>query len=97
MCMLLASEQSERDTIRGNKWESEIYFDTYIYIYIWYVPDTLVAQARWYVMWGELSVNYFLKHSNHLKPTQNVLKWNRVLWLLFDIQFLTMLLLLWRK
>ena len=68
-----------------------------IYIYVWYVPDTLVAQARWYVMWGELSVNYFLKHSNHLKPTQNVIKWNRALWLLFNIQFLTTSLLLWWK
>ena len=45
----------ERDTIRGNKWKSEIYI--YIYIYIWYVQDTLVARARCYVMWEELSVS----------------------------------------
>ena len=25
--------------------------------------------AQWYVMWEELSVNRFLKHSNHLKRT----------------------------
>ena len=30
--ILLASERSERDTIRGNKWKSEIY--TYKYILI---------------------------------------------------------------
>ena len=54
---LLASERSERDTIRGNKWKSEIYI--YIYIYIWYVQDTLVARARCYVMWEELSVSHF--------------------------------------
>ena len=53
--ILLASERSERDTIRGNKWKSEIY----IYIYIWYVQDTLVARARCYVMWEELSVSHF--------------------------------------
>ena len=61
--MLLASEQCERDIIRGNKWKLEIYFN----IYIWYVPDTLVAHAWWYIMWEELSVNHFLSHSNHSK------------------------------
>ena len=29
--VLLASERSERDTIRGNKWKSEIYI---IYVYV---------------------------------------------------------------
>ena len=29
----------------------------YIYIYIWYVQDSLVARARCYVMWEELSVS----------------------------------------
>ena len=57
----------------------------YIYIAIWYVPDILVARARWYVMWEELSVNHFLKHSNHLKKC-NRIKWNRVLSLRFNIQ-----------
>ena len=28
-------------------------------IYIWYVQDTLVARARCYVMWEELSVSHF--------------------------------------
>ena len=38
----------------------------YVRIYMWpYVK--LYAHARWYVMWEELSVNHFLKHSNHLK------------------------------
>ena len=50
LCMIftsvLASERSERDTIRGNKWKSEIYFYIYIYIYIWYVRHTLVARSR---------------------------------------------------
>ena len=32
----------------------------YIYIYIWYVQDTLVARVRRYVMWEELSANRFL-------------------------------------
>ena len=63
---VLIGERSERDTIRDNKRKSEIYFNKYIYI--WYVPDTLVARAR-YVMWEELSVKPFLKHSNHWKPT----------------------------
>ena len=31
----------------------------YIYIYIWYVHDTLVARARCYAMWEESSVNHF--------------------------------------
>ena len=59
--VLLASERSERDTIRDNKQKSEIYFNIYfnVYIYIWYVPDTLVAQARCYIMWEELSVSHF--------------------------------------
>ena len=40
----------------------------YIYVCVWpYVK--LYAHARWYVMWEELSVNHFLKHSNHLKRT----------------------------
>ena len=52
---LLASERSERDTIRGNKWKSEIC----IYIYIWYVQDTLVARVWCYIMWEELSVSHF--------------------------------------
>ena len=46
---------------------------TITYIYIWYLPDTLVAQVQWYVMWEELSVNHFLKHSNHLKRTLKML------------------------
>ena len=29
-------------------------------VYIWYVPDTIVARAGCYVMWDELSVNPFL-------------------------------------
>ena len=37
----------------------------YIYLYIRYMQDTVVARARWYVMWEELSVNHFLKCSNH--------------------------------
>ena len=37
-----------------------------IYIYMWpYVK--LYAHARYYVMWEELSVSHFLKHSNQFK------------------------------
>ena len=55
-----------------------------IYIYIWYVQDTLEMRAQWYVMWEELSVSHFLKLSNCLKRTlKNVLKLNR---LLFNIR-----------
>ena len=40
----------------------------YVRIYMWpYVNP--YAHARWYVMWGELSVDPFLNHSNQLKPT----------------------------
>ena len=35
-------------------------------------------------MWEELSVNYFLKHSNHFKRTLKM--FNGALWLLFNIQ-----------
>ena len=60
---------------------------TSLYVYIWYMPDTLVARAQWYVMWEELSVNHFLKHSNHVKRTLILFsKFNRGLWLLFNIQ-----------
>ena len=45
--MLLASELSERDTIMGNEWKLEIY------LFIWYVQDTLVVQAKCYIMWEE--------------------------------------------
>ena len=40
----------------------------------------VVRNMGGYVMWEELSVNHFLKN------TKNVLKWNRAIWLLFNIQ-----------
>ena len=50
-----ASEASE--TLSGVTNGNRRYI--YIYIYIWYVQDTLVARARCYVMWEELSVSHF--------------------------------------
>ena len=45
----------------------------YVRIYMWpYV--NLYAHAWWYVMWEELSVDHFLKHSNHLKRTLKCFK-----------------------
>ena len=42
------------------------YVRIYMYIYMWpYVK--LYAHARCYVMWEGLSVNHFLKRSNHFK------------------------------
>ena len=59
---LLASERSERDTIRGNKWKSEIYIYTYIYM----------VRARHFSSVGLVLRNVggvkceqFLKHSNY--------------------------------
>ena len=52
-------------------------------IYIYGMCNSLVARARWYAMWEKLGVNHILKCINHLK---NVLKGNRALWLLFNIQ-----------
>ena len=42
--------------------------DTYIYIYMLSYVN-LYAHAQCYVMREELSVDHFLKHSNHLKQT----------------------------
>ena len=49
-----ASEASE--TLSGVTNGNRRYI--YIYIYIWYVQDTLVARARCYVKWEELSVSH---------------------------------------
>ena len=32
-----------------------------IYLYIWYLQDTVVAWARCYIMWEELRIKPFLK------------------------------------
>ena len=60
--LYLASERSERDTIRGNKWKWEIYI--YIYIYM--------ARARHFSSAGPVlrkvggvKCEPFLKHSNY--------------------------------
>ena len=55
-----------------------------IYIYVPYV--NLYAHARWYVMWEELSVDHFLKHSNHLKRTLKCFKMDLCASLPFNIQ-----------
>ena len=54
----MASERSEQDTIRGTQWKLEIYV---FYIYIWYVPDTLVARAQCYIMWEEFKCQAIFK------------------------------------
>ena len=56
--MLLESERSEQDTIRGNKWKSEIY------IHIWYMQDTLVAGLVVCNV-GGVKCQPFLKSSNY--------------------------------
>ena len=47
------------ETLSGVTNGNRRYIYIYIYIYIWYVQDTLVARARCYVMWEELSVSHF--------------------------------------
>ena len=73
--------------------------DTYIYIYICMWPYVkLYAHARWYVMWEWLSVNHFLKHSNHFKLTLKMILNGTVRFgYCLTFNFLTTALLLWRK
>ena len=40
---------------------------TYIYICVCVAVRQVIAHALWYVMWEGLSINHFLKHSNHFK------------------------------
>ena len=61
---LVASERSERAQSCSCSIEIS---DTYVYIYICGPYVKLYAHARWYIMWEGLSVNHFLKHSNHFK------------------------------
>ena len=57
------SERSERDTIRGNKWKSEIY----LYIYIWYARLHFSSTVLGLRNVGGVKCQPFLKHSNHWK------------------------------
>ena len=61
---LLASKRSERAQSCSCSIEIS---DMYIYICMYVAVRQVIAHARWYVMWEGLSVNHFLKHSNHVK------------------------------
>ena len=83
--MLLASERSERDTIRDVQIRvGAVYVYTYIYIYM-EVRLTNSSACYTYVMWAELGhchVLYVPAVSNLVTTgngmgTKNVLKWNR--------------------
>ena len=67
--VLLASERSERAQSCSCSIEiSDTYVYIYIYMYIYMWPYVkLYAHAWCYVMWEGLSVNHFLKRSNHFK------------------------------
>ena len=60
---LLASERSERDTIRGVPIQAgavRIYIYVYIYIYVWRYVCHNSSTCRAYVMWAELVHCHFL-------------------------------------
>ena len=62
----------ERDTIRGNKWKSEIY------IYIWYVRPHFSSAVLGLRNVGGVKCQPFLKHGNHWKRTlKMIFKGNR--------------------
>ena len=91
--ILLASERSERDTIRGAQIRAcAVYI--YIYIYVWRYVCHISSACHAYVMWAELGHCQFLYAPAVLNVvttgygtgTKNVLKWNRALGLEFSIQ-----------
>ena len=93
--LLLASERSERDTIRGVQIRADaerIYI--YIYIYVWrYVCHNSSAYHA-YIMWVELGHCHFLYvlavlnvvTTGNGTGAKNVLKWNHVFRFEFSIQ-----------
>ena len=89
--MLLASERSERDTIRGVQIRA---CAVYIYIYVWRYVCHISSACHAYVMWAELCHCQFLYVPAVLNVvttgngtgTKNVLKWNRALMFEFSIQ-----------
>ena len=88
---LLASERSERDTIRGVQIRAGA---VYIYIYVWRYVCHNSSACHAYVMWAELGHCHFLYMpavfnvvtTGNGTGTKNVLKWNRALGFEFCIQ-----------
>ena len=84
---LLASERSERDTIRGVQIRAGA-------VYVWRYVCHISRACHAYVMWAELGHCHFLYVPAVLNVvttgngtgTKNVLKWNRVLGFEFSIQ-----------
>ena len=56
MTSLLASERSERDTIRS----VQIRAGAYVYIYVWKYVCHISSACHVYVMWAELVHSHFL-------------------------------------
>ena len=89
--VLLASERSERDTIRRVQIRASA---VYIYIYVWRYVCHNSSACHAYVMWVELVHCHFLYVPAVLNVvttgngtgTKNVLKWNRSLGFEFSIQ-----------
>ena len=95
LTLLLASERSERDTIRGVQIRAGVvYIYIYICIYVWRYLCHNSSACHVYVMWAELGHSYFLcvpavsnvVTNGNGTGTKNVLKWNRTLGLEFSIQ-----------
>ena len=94
MTSLLASERSERDTIRGVQIRAgAVYICIYIYIYVWRYVCHNSSACHVYVMWAELYHCHFVYVPAVLNATtgndtgtKNVLKWNRALGFEFSIQ-----------
>ena len=87
---LLASERSERDTIRDVQIRAGA---VYIYIYVWRYICHNSSACHAYVMWAELHHCHFVYVPAVLNvttgngtDTKNVLKWNRALGFEFSIQ-----------
>ena len=89
LLMLLASERSERDTIRGVQIRAGA---VYIYVRRYVCHNSSACHA--YVLWAELRHCHFLYVPAVLNVvttvngtgTKNVLKWNRALGFEFSIQ-----------
>ena len=88
--MSLASERSERDTIRGVQIRAGA---VYIYIYVWRYVCHISSAWYAYVMWAELGHCHFLYVPAVLNvttgngtDTKNFLKRNRALGFEFNIQ-----------
>ena len=91
--MLLASERSERYTIRGVQIRGGAVY-VYIYMHVWRYVCHNSSTCHAYVMWAELIHCHFLYVPAVLSAvttgngtgTKNVLKWNCALGIEFSIQ-----------